>query len=153
MIRERLSAGKARAKQLGRHVHGRVPYGYRSDRGRLEPDPDTAPIVQRIFQELRDGSNPSRIARELNRSGIPAPQGTEWRRSGVIVILRNVAYTGERYGVKRAHPAIPARVQRGAGEPRSRSPPPSDKARERAIKATCAWEPGLAAVERTQELR
>jgi hypothetical protein len=109
MIRERLSAGKARAKQLGRHVHGRVPYGYRSDRGRLEPDPDTAPIVQRIFQELRDGSNPSRIARELNRSGIPAPQGTEWRRSGVIVILRNVAYTGERYGVKRAHPAIISR--------------------------------------------
>jgi DNA invertase Pin-like site-specific DNA recombinase len=107
MIRERLSAGKARAKQLGRHVHGRVPYGYHTPtRGVLEPDPATAPIVERIFRLARQGVNPARIARELNTDGIPAPAGAEWRRSGVIVILRNVAYTGERYGVKKAHAAI-----------------------------------------------
>lgn len=28
MILERVSAGKAKKKTLGRHVHGRVPYGY-----------------------------------------------------------------------------------------------------------------------------
>lgn len=38
MIRDRLSAGKAKAKQAGRHIHGRVPYGYRSERGVLKPD-------------------------------------------------------------------------------------------------------------------
>src|SRR4051812_44088271 len=39
MILERVGAGKAKKKQLGRHVHGRVPYAYTSERGVLNIDP------------------------------------------------------------------------------------------------------------------
>jgi hypothetical protein len=41
--------------------------------------------------------------------GVPAPAGAQWRRSGVIVILRNDVYCGKRCGVKNAHAAIIAR--------------------------------------------
>jgi site-specific DNA recombinase len=109
-IRERLSAGKAKGKQLGRHVHGRPPYGYQSEHGILTPN-ENATVVKRIFQESRDGRTAGRIARILNHEGIPAPQGGAkgWSDAGVRLILRNDAYTGERHGVKRAHPAIISR--------------------------------------------
>ncbi|MFN8188777.1 MAG: recombinase family protein [Gaiellales bacterium] len=110
LIRERLQAGRAAKARQGRHVHGRVPYGYRSERGRLSPNQETAPVVRRIFDEARDGRTPGRIARALTRDGIPAPQGGEqWHEQSVRLILENVAYAGERHGVKRAHPAIISR--------------------------------------------
>lgn len=109
MISERVSAGKAKKKQLGRHVHGRVPYAYRSDRGILTPDPELAPIVLRIFSDARDGYTPGRIARALNTEGVSSPQGAQWSPTTVRRILRNAAYAGERYSVKRAHPAIVSR--------------------------------------------
>ena len=109
MILERVGAGKAKKKALGRHVHGRIPYGYRSENGVLEPNGELVPIVRRIFAEARDGYSPGRIARGLNRDGIPGPQGKTWGAGGVAVILRNPVYAGERYGVKRAHPAIVSR--------------------------------------------
>jgi site-specific DNA recombinase len=109
MILERVSAGKAKKKQLGRHVHGRVAYGYLSERGELTPDPERAPVVRRIFADARQGDAPGRIAAALNRDGIPSPQGATWSPKAVRRILSNPVYAGERYGVKRAHPAIVSR--------------------------------------------
>jgi site-specific DNA recombinase len=104
---ERFSAGKARKKALGRHVHGRAPYGYRSVGGVLEPSEAVVPIVRRIFDEAVAGRTPGTIARALNEEGIPAPQGGRgWTEQGLRVILANRAYTGERYGVKDAHAAL-----------------------------------------------
>jgi len=127
MILERVGAGKAAKKKLGRHVHGRVPYGYRSVSGVLEPLEELVPVVRRIFADAKDGYSPGRIARELSRDGIPAPQGGTWSAPGVRVILSNLAYTGERYGVKRAHPAIVSRrtwnAVQSALELRARSRP------------------------------
>src|SRR5581483_8594204 len=71
MIRERLQAGKAAKKRLGRHVHGRVPYGYGSTSGVLEPVPEQAEIVRRIFADVRDGYTAGKVARDLTREGIP----------------------------------------------------------------------------------
>ena len=104
---ERFSAGKARKKALGRHVHGRAPYGYRSVRGVLEPVESLVPVVRRIFDEAAAGQSPGSIARALNSEGLPAPQGGRaWTEQSLRVILGNVAYTGERYGVKGAHAAV-----------------------------------------------
>lgn len=110
-IRERFAAGKARGKQHGRHVHGEHPYGFHapSRAGVLEPDPDTAPIVRRIFDLAAQGKNPSRIARVLNHEQIPSKRGKEWSRQAVHWIITNRAYIGEREGVKRAHEAIVSR--------------------------------------------
>lgn len=107
-IRERFNAGKAKGKTLGRHVHGRHPYGYHAPtRGQLEPDPATAPIVKRIFDLARHGNNPARIAALLNDDGVAAPQkGKAWSRAAIHLLLTNRVYLGERHGVKRAHPSI-----------------------------------------------
>ena len=109
MILERVSAGKAQRKALGRHVHGRVPYGYDSSAGILTPAAATAPVVRLIFERARAGASPGQVARSLNTDQVPAPQGARWSEQGVRVIVQNVVYAGERYGIKRAHEPIVSR--------------------------------------------
>jgi site-specific DNA recombinase len=115
LIRRRLQAGKQARKNQGRHVHGRIPYGYiTAGQGKLEPEPDAAAIVQRIFAAAKNGQSLAGIARSLNEQGIASPHGRSktstneggWSAMTVSRILSNLAYTGERYGVKKAHEAI-----------------------------------------------
>lgn len=109
MILERVSAGKAKKKALGRHVHGRVPYAFRSEGGLLTPIVELAPIVERIFAQAKAGDAPGRIARKLNRDGVPSPQGSSWTAKAVHRVATNAVYAGERYGVKSAHPEMVSR--------------------------------------------
>ena len=109
MILERVGAGKAKKKQRGQHVHGRIPYGYTSERGVFALDPATSRIVKQIFADVRAGDSPGRVARGLNREGLPSPQGAAWSSKTIAFIVANEAYVGERYGVKRAHPSIVSR--------------------------------------------
>lgn len=115
------SAMAAQAKVEGRFLGGRPPYGYQLvDAGphpnpakaadgkrlrRLEPDPVTAPIVGRIFQEYLGGRGLFAIAEELTRDGIPSPSaydrarnrhrcGIAWSKGAVRTILSNPRYTG-----------------------------------------------------------
>jgi DNA invertase Pin-like site-specific DNA recombinase len=109
MILERVTAGKAKKKALGRHVHGRVPYGYRSEAGVLTPIPELVPIIERMFRAAKKGDSPGRIARSLNSEGTPSPYRSAWTPKAVHRVLTNTAYAGERYGVKSAHPAVVSR--------------------------------------------
>ncbi|MGH3519349.1 MAG: recombinase family protein [Haloechinothrix sp.] len=115
------AAMAAQAKVEGRFLGGRPPYGYQlADAGphpnpakaadgkrlrRLEPDPVTAPIVGRIFQEYQSGRGLFSIAEELTRDGIPSPAahdrarnrhrcGLAWSMGAVRTILSNPRYTG-----------------------------------------------------------
>lgn len=115
------SAMAAQAQVEGRFLGGRPPYGYRlADAGphpnpakaadgkrlhQLEPDPDTTPIVQRIFSEYLAGRGLFAIAEALTRDGIPSPSaqdparnqhrcGVAWAKGAVRVILSNPRYTG-----------------------------------------------------------
>lgn len=115
MILERVRAGKAKKKALGRHVHGRVPYGYRSDRGVLSPVEEEALVVKRIYLEARDGRTPGQIAKILNKDGIESPSGATWGRTTVRSILANPAYAGERHGIRKAHlPVVSRRLWNAA---------------------------------------
>ena len=110
MIRDRLGAGKAKAKAQGRHVDGRIPFAYRSLKGRLEPgDEGTVETVRRIFRDVAHGVGPGMVARSLNGAGIPTQIGKRWTPQAVRVIVANLAYCGERYSVKKAHPPIVSR--------------------------------------------
>lgn len=69
-ISKRVRRGHAGSAQDGRPSHGRAPYGYRRTydptSGTLlgqEPDPDTAPIVQRVFDMLSMGFPVNEVAR------------------------------------------------------------------------------------------
>lgn len=114
------TAMTAQASQ-GRFLGGRPPYGYRlADAGphpnpgkaavgqrshRLEPDPVTAPMVQRIYGEYVGGRGLYAIAEGLTRDCVPCPSaadpernrhrsGIAWSKSAVRAILRNPRYTG-----------------------------------------------------------
>jgi site-specific DNA recombinase len=124
------SAMKDQAHREGRFLGGRPPYGYRLvDAGahpnpgkaadgkrlhRLEPDPMTAPVVQRIFPAYIAGLGLYAIAESLTRDGIPSPSGHDpdrnphrqgsggaWAKSAVRAILRNPRYTGRQVWCQR----------------------------------------------------
>ncbi len=87
------TAMAAQARDQGRYLGGRPPYGYRlADAGphpnkahaawgrraqRLEPDPDTAPVVKWMFAQRRAGHSLARITRALNDAGIPCPSAAD----------------------------------------------------------------------------
>jgi len=87
-------------------------YGYKksSERGKIEVDEETAPIVRRIFEEFISGKPKSTIARDLNLEGVLSPSeyklkknknyvppegGGLWSFSSVNRILTNPIYTGD----------------------------------------------------------
>jgi len=115
------SAMSAQTAIQGRFLGGRPPYGYRLvDAGphshpakaaigaqlhRLEPDPVTAPVVQRIFAEFLKGHGYYDIAERLTADAVLSPAGHDrarnphrhgraWGKSAVRAILRNPRYTG-----------------------------------------------------------
>lgn len=120
-IKIRVRTAMAAQATDGRFLGGRPPYGYRlGDAGPhpnpakaadgkrlhiLEPDPATAPIVQRIYTEYLTGKGLYAIAEGLTSDGVPSPSaadparnrhrsGIAWSKSAIRVILRNPRYTG-----------------------------------------------------------
>lgn len=120
-IKTRVKAAMSSQAAQGRFLGGRPPYGYQlADDGphpnpskaaagqrahRLEPDPATAPIVERIFRDYLAGMGLHAIAEALTLEGVPCPsaadparnrhrRGTAWAKTAVRAILRNPRYTG-----------------------------------------------------------
>ncbi len=115
------TAMAVQAREQGRYLGGRPPYGYRlGDAGphpnkahaawgrrahRLEPAPETAHVVRWIFAQRLAGHSVARIARALNEAGVPCPSaadlgrnphraGVGWALGTVTTILSNPRYTG-----------------------------------------------------------
>ena len=115
------AAMKAQARDQGRYLGGRPPYGYRLvDAGphpntaharwgrrlqRLDPDPQTSVHVRWMFGERLAGRSVAGIARALNDAGVACPSGADpdrnphrrgdgWRVPTVAAILANPRYTG-----------------------------------------------------------
>ncbi len=94
--------GMREAASRGFWVASRVPYGFSKamvqdgakKRPTLEPDPATAPVVERIFGMAEVGRGILDITRTLNDEGIANPTGRLWSKNGVHIILRNEVYTG-----------------------------------------------------------
>jgi DNA invertase Pin-like site-specific DNA recombinase len=103
------AAGRSAAER-GIHVAGRVPLGYRRgpDR-RLEPDPETVPIVQGVFERKARGWSHEALARWVHEQGVEGFSST-----GVRWMLSNRVYLGEARGggavVEGAHPALVSRA-------------------------------------------
>jgi site-specific DNA recombinase len=115
------SAMATQAHMQGRYLGGRPPYGYMlkdvgphpnpqkaADGKRLHaltPNPQTAPVVQRIFRDFLNGNGIFAIAEALTSEGVLCPSaydhqrnphrdGHAWAKSAVRVILTNPRYTG-----------------------------------------------------------
>ena len=69
-------------------------FGYHFNGKQLEPVPDQAEIVKRIYREFLGGEGLTTIAGRLNAEGISTMTGTLWSREIVKTILTNINYTG-----------------------------------------------------------
>jgi hypothetical protein len=121
-IKIRVRSAMASQERIeGRFLGGRPPYGYRlADAGphpnpakaaagqrlhRLELNPATGPVVQRIYAEYLHGYGIFAIAQRLTAEGIPSPAaadparnshrcGVAWSKGALRTILINRRYTG-----------------------------------------------------------
>jgi site-specific DNA recombinase len=103
-ISERTVRGRIDRVKNGKLIPGGKPlYGYQwkdETKGQLVPDPETAPMVQRIYGELAKGKALNKIAVDLTRDRVPTPtgRGTVWHSSTLSAILHKPAYKGEAFG-------------------------------------------------------
>ena len=118
--RNRAPRGMREAASRGFWVASRTPYGYHKvhiqdgakKRPRLEPDRDTAPVVERIFALATSGKGITEIARTLNDVSIANPTGRPWSKNGVHILLTNEVYTGTLlWGLNARDGAPPVRVE------------------------------------------
>ena len=86
----------------GFYPGGAVPFGYKrikvqdgaALRTKLEPDPTTAPIIERIFRESTAGSGLKEIAKGLNKDRLTTRSGKKWGTTSIHNALKNEAYAG-----------------------------------------------------------
>lgn len=69
-------------------------FGYRAERGRLEPVEGEAACVRLIFARFLGGNGPFSIAKELNALGIRTHRGNPFEGRTVSYILQNPVYIG-----------------------------------------------------------
>ena len=85
-------------QKAGKYVPAKLPYGYKkvhvAKAVEWQPNEETAPIVQSIFDQALAGYSAYAIANKLNGQQITAPGGGYWSARSVVRILRNIAYTG-----------------------------------------------------------
>ncbi len=119
-LAQEVARGMREAASRGFWVASRTPYGYRKvyvqdgakKRPRLEPDPETVPVVERIFALAEAGKGITEIARTLNDDGITNPTGRPWSKNGVHILLTNEVYTGVlQWGMGAKDGAPPVRVE------------------------------------------
>jgi site-specific DNA recombinase len=114
-ISRRFQRGKQERLRQGKLARAHLPYGYKwsDDHEHFEPDPVSAPIVQRIYEEVASGrASTTSLAKTLNQEGVPTPiayKGQKrqhpvyrklpprWVSRSITVLLRNPVYKGERY--------------------------------------------------------
>ena len=103
-------------------------YGYKvspKNKHQMIIDPETAPIVRRIFTDVIAGKSTSQVARELNAEGIPTPQQYKgvarrkdspskalWTHNRILDMLKNIKYTGCMVNHTRESMVIRAKSQR-----------------------------------------
>ena len=98
-------------RKNGKFIGSQPCYGYMRDpldKGHLIPNPETAPIVKKIFKWKAEGIGPTEIATRLNDMNVFTPAGYKktnyssrlidrdsWNISTVKKILSNRIYTGD----------------------------------------------------------
>ena len=111
-IARKSASALATKQQRGEFIGTWAAYGYRKcaeDPHQIEPDEETAPVVQNIFQWRLEGMSALQIARRLNEEGVPSPgryhylkgdakseryAGSEWCQQVLKGILTNEVYLG-----------------------------------------------------------
>ncbi len=115
-IHERTMRGK-RARVLSGKLSpsSRPLYGYQwadDTRSRYAINPETGPIVRRIFEEALAGRTLRNIAHTLTNEGVPSAKGGAWDFVTVRSMLRNPAYQGEAYAFRTKMVPVPGSTKK-----------------------------------------
>nr|WP_297175167.1 recombinase family protein [uncultured Agathobaculum sp.] len=82
-----------RAKQGKPNTY--APIGYRMQDGDYIPDPDTAPIVRKVYEDFVSGRGLLQISHALTTLGVRTRFGNPIDNRGIKYILRNPVYIGK----------------------------------------------------------
>lgn len=120
-LSQKSKAAKRLYAQRGQCISAYPVYGYLKspeDKRAWIPDPEAAPVVQRMFNWYAEGLTPTEIAKRLNEDGIPTPAQRKralgskrqlwnsertdnfWRATTIGKILRDERYTGKLVALK-----------------------------------------------------
>lgn len=120
-LSQKSKAAKRFYAQKGQCISAYPVYGYLKspeDKRAWIPDPEAAPVVQRMFTLYLEGYGPERIAKLLNEEGVPTParhkrdlgskrqlwnserKNNFWRATTIGKILRDERYTGKLVALK-----------------------------------------------------
>lgn len=98
MTTQRTRRGRFQRAREGKVIgSGSPPYGFRynEDRTTFVPDPDTMPVVRRMFELLADGATVGSVARRFEREGLPTPNGGKhWYVPSLKRMVENDVYKG-----------------------------------------------------------
>tara|TARA_B100001115_G_C15845148_1_gene425326 strand:- start:2623 stop:4074 length:1452 start_codon:yes stop_codon:yes gene_type:complete len=94
MIAERISASVRTRAELGKHIGGQAPFGYRYVDKRLEPDPKEAPILKLMFELFLKYKRKKTVATALNEQGFRTKRGNKFTDSTVKRLLKNPVAKG-----------------------------------------------------------
>ena len=89
-----------------------MPLGYRMVEGKIVIDPETAEIINRIFQEYSEGASLYQLARKLTEQGaLNANHKPVWNHGTVGKILENRKYLGDEFYPTMIEPELFTKVQ------------------------------------------
>ena len=78
-----------------RFTGGRVPLGYQLDADHyFVVDPNTAPLVRRIYSMYAEGQTTTEIINQLNAEGLRTGQGNPYTKNSLRTVLSNEKYIG-----------------------------------------------------------
>lgn len=71
-----------------------APFGYKMINGEYIPDPDSAPFIEKIFNDFAAGKGMRTIAYEISACGAKTLRGNPFDNRGIEYILNNPVYKG-----------------------------------------------------------
>ncbi len=102
-ISVQFTAGRIQKFLEGGWAGGPVPYGYRSEGGRLYINEEEAAIVKAVFEMyIQDDTGINTIIRFLNDNGYKTRKNAVFKRENIIGMLANPIYCGDMYFNRRA---------------------------------------------------
>ncbi len=94
MTSERMKWRVRHAFENGELMNFRFMFGYRVRKGIVVVDEKEAAVVRTVFNRALNGDSLSKIANDLNRSGVRHVFGGKWTAARIRELLSNEKYTG-----------------------------------------------------------
>lgn len=115
-LSQNIKRGNRENAKKCRFTGGRVPLGYKLNKDHeFVIDPDTAPLVRRIYAMYAEGQTITEIIDQLNREGLRTSVGQPYTKNSLRTILKNEKYIGIydfRDGEIRIEDGVPAIVEK-----------------------------------------